>query len=210
MQTFNIMLRTACFIILCFGTICNGLDEESVKEKKCFEPDISNVDLDYGWVFGNNRWYFTMMSKLDLYRSAWDTLQKKTTEISESDIETPCLYADWDGFSPTLMGFGGKTMEYSLTPNFDNTFNFAASWRKGTGGKMYLAKTDNKNYLLFVKCWDHDEQTTWNVMSIKKTLSDKIKKEIYSAIESFGFSKEHAVEQKFDTCKIKEAAKSEL
>lgn len=72
------------------------------------------------------------MSKLDLYRSAWDTLQKKTTDIKENEVETPCLYADWEGFTPSMTGFGEKTLEYDITPNLDNTFNFATSWRNGT------------------------------------------------------------------------------
>jgi len=200
-----------CVFLLCFlGTTVQSLDEESVKEKKCFEPDVSSVELDYEWVFSNSRWYFTMMSKLDLYRTAWDTLKKETGSISPEEVETPCIYADWEGFTPSVVGFGGKTLEYAFTPNFDNTFNFAASWRKGTGGKMYLVKTDNKNYLLFVKCWDHDEEVSWNVMSISKTLEDEQKKEIYSVLESLGLSKGNVVEQKFDTCKMNEPVKSEL
>lgn len=81
--------------------------------------------------------------------------------------------------------------------------------RAGVGGKMSLVKTNNKNYLLFVKCWDHDDQMSWNVMATTTTLGEQEKKEIYDKIESLGFSKEFIFEQKFDTCKIKEK-KSEL
>lgn len=39
------------FVIFTTSNIVYGLDENSVKEKKCFEPDLSSVDLDYGWVW---------------------------------------------------------------------------------------------------------------------------------------------------------------
>jgi hypothetical protein len=82
-------------------------------------------------VFSNGRWYFNLMSKLELYRTAWDILQKDPKELSNEDVETPCLYADWEGMSPTIIGFDGKRLEYDVTPGFDNSFTFGADWRDG-------------------------------------------------------------------------------
>ncbi len=75
---------------------------------------------------------------------------------------------------------------------------------QGIGGTMHLIKTDNKNYLLFLKCWDHDKQASWNVMSTSTTLGKQEKDEIYTTLKSLGFSQDLGFEQKFDSCKFRE------
>jgi len=205
---FSTKLTIFCLCCVLYSALTSGLDEDAVKEKTCFEPDTSAVELDYEWVFSNSRWYFTMMSKLDLYRTASDTFKKSVTEISENEVKTPCLYADWEGFSPSIIGFKGKKLEYEINPGFDNTFTFGAEWRNGKGGKMYLVKTDNQSYILFIKCWESDNQVSWNVMSTTPKLSESIKSEIYSAVESFGLSKNLGVELEFTGCGL--GVKSEL
>jgi hypothetical protein len=61
----------------------------------------------------------------------WDTLQKPVSDISEEEVALACTRVTWEGLTPRISGFGGKELVYDFTPNFDNTFTYAASWREG-------------------------------------------------------------------------------
>jgi hypothetical protein len=73
------------------------------------------------------------------------------------------------------------------------------SFHIGTGGQMYLTKTDNKNYIVFVKCWE-DGQLSWHAMSLEMTLKPAIKTEILEHVKSLGLSEDFLIEQNYSNC----------
>lgn len=72
----------------------------------------------------------------------------------------------------------------------------------GQSGTLYITHTDNKNFVVFQRCWE-DEQRTWMVMTTSKKPSDKVKKIILDHVKLLGFPEDDVETLNYEKCDVK-------
>lgn len=176
--------------------------KEKAPVKKCEPPVIFAEGLNYDWIMGQSTWYFPMMSKQDLVRQSSDILKKKLEEVKSQDLTKACVQAVWEGLTPVISGFGGKKVSYELSPldftNF-NILGYEKAWKKGQSGTLYITQTDNKNFVVFVRCWQ-DGEKTWNVMTTTKSPSEEVKSKILEHVKHLKFPKDDLETLDYEGC----------
>jgi len=203
------------FSIVVFLTKSNALEIDSVKEGRCDEDAKAvSTNFDFKWASSAaEKWYFPVLSKLEFYRSVQDLLPNKPLEtFTEDDAKKSCFTMKWNKPTEvTVSGFDGKTYEYALVPTGVNTFSLKSEKPNGESdlrGTAYITLTDNRNYLVFVNCWN-DGLKSWAVAAIKQKLSEKAKEKIKKHLEGIGFDMEYLYEQSYSGCDESQKGKKE-
>jgi len=183
-----------------------GLDEESAKEKKCFQIK-KTVPVDVNWLGSQKVMYFSVMSRLDLYRTAADLTGRDFKDISEDELYYEgCMKfgLNSDGtFSGT--GFNGVSKETSMKPLDPALERFEFGDEEddeGYKGICYSTMTDNKTYSV-VACCSNGNEMHWGAISTVKSLPKSTVKKIYEHAEYLGFSREHFTAIRYDSCENK-------
>jgi len=192
MRSFIGILILSLFVLQC---LC--LKEEKAKEKRCLKGIETNANQNWSWLFSVKKWYFPLWSKLELYRTASDLLQKPVDSISEKALDNPCIVGDLANFK--MEGFDGKEIEFEANVESDQTMNFIAKSKHAKRGRHTLVDSDNKSWVLGLTCWEDDE-ASWGVWSTLPKLSSSAKEAIVKQIKAHGFSEENFVAMSYNNC----------
>jgi len=171
-----------------------GLVENAVKEMACISPGV-DTSLNWKWVYSKDKWYIPLWSKLELYRVAEDLIQKKVRDISEQEIEQPCVVSNKEF---TTWGFNQTGVRFITQLDDDFVLHFESA-NGGMKGKYYMALTDNENFVVGITCWE-DNQASWTVMSTKPYLNPGIKEVLVDYLKSHGFNMDFLVEDRYENC----------
>ncbi|CAL8111380.1 unnamed protein product [Orchesella dallaii] len=190
---------------LCMASAIQGLNLDAAKEQPCFNISRSPTPLfDMNWAVSVGKFYWPLVSNMDLYRAATDLLQKDSKKISISTVYyDSCI--TWHLFKDgTLLskGFNGLGREYKSKPLSDNPDAYQFEPVDGTtmyGGTAYTTFTDNKTYFFSAVCLS-DGEMVWGVGSPTPTLPEETKKMILEHAVSLGFKKEFFSELRYDKC----------
>ncbi|ODM95775.1 hypothetical protein Ocin01_10906 [Orchesella cincta] len=190
--------------ILFIGNCAEALDMESAKEQPCFNI-TRTVPLDLNWVGTIKTLYYPLMSRLDLYRSSANMLNKSPNDINEATVYYDSCFR-WNLYtngSITGRGFNGLSREYKtklVVPTMEK-FEFSPVEGKNYGysGLKYTTMTDNKTFLFTPFCTD-DGEMTWGLGTISPTISQDLIKAAHEHAESLGFKREYFTEIRYDRC----------
>ncbi|CAL8111379.1 unnamed protein product [Orchesella dallaii] len=189
-------------VTLLVASCAKALDLESAKEQPCFNITKTAV-LDLNWVGTLKTLYYPLMSRLDLFSSATNLIQKDPKDISEASVYYDlCVY--WNLYSNgtiTARGYNGKSREYQtkLIKGME-IFEFAPVVGTGYSGTKYTTLTDNKSFFFTPFCMDG--QMSWGIGSTTPTLPEDTIKMVYDHAESLGFKREYFTELRYDRCDI--------
>jgi len=196
--------------------LANGLEIDKVKEGLCdkTKPKLSK-DFNFVWATtATGKWYFPLQSKLDFYRSIEDLIpDKPLNTFTEEDTQKACFTMKFN--KPTevnINGFDGKQFQYVLNPTGENTIKFQAKKQNGVKGlrsSAYVTLSDNRNYIVFINCWE-DGAKSWSVASLRKKLSEKATNKIKNHLKSIGFNMEHVHEGNYTGCDGNKKDENEL
>jgi len=176
---------------------CLCLNEEKAKEKRCLKGVQTNGEQNWSWLFSVKKWYFPLWSKLELYRTASDLLQKPVDSISEKAMDNPCILGDLANF--IMEGFDGKEMEFEANVESVQSIDFKAKTKHAKRGRHTLIYSDNKSWVLGFTCGEDDE-ASWGVWSTEPKLSSSVKEAILKKIKAHGFSEKHSVPMSYSNC----------
>ncbi|CAL8086070.1 unnamed protein product [Orchesella dallaii] len=202
----SLILQVAIFILCASSIKC--LDLESAKELPCF-PIHKTVPMEHDKSSdkpsGTARIYYPFMSRLDLYKSATDILQKDPKEISESTVYyDACIVWTSNNGTHIAEGFDGHTREYSIDvvkEGSNQVTKIHPVEGPGASGTGYVTLSDNKTFFFTAFC-ANDGQMSWGVASLIPKLPEESVKKIHEHAVSLGFKKEYFTELRYDGCDL--------
>jgi len=201
---------TLIVFLLTFSASVYGLDEESAKERKCFEIK-STMPIDTKWITSLKEIYYPVMSRLDLYRTAADLTHRDFKDITEDELYyKSCIkfsFAPDGSFLAT--GFNGANAKFSMRPKDAGLEIIEFGEETGLHGTCYTTLTDNKTFVFFACCSNGDEMH-WGAISTEKKLPKKTVRKIHEHAESLGFGKEQFTGLRYTSCDKKKVKKQEL